>query len=30
MPKADFLSRLRARVKGVGMAQTVHGRIALS
>ena len=29
MPKADFLSRLRARVKGAGMAQTAHGRVAL-
>jgi len=30
MPKADFLSRLRARVKGAGMPQTAHGRVALS
>jgi len=29
MPKADFLSRLRARVKGAGMAQTAHGHVAL-
>jgi hypothetical protein len=29
MPKADFLSRLRARVKGAGMQQTAHGRVAL-
>lgn len=30
MPKADFVSRLRARVKGAGMQQTAHGRVALS
>src|SRR5262249_42085246 len=30
MPKADLLGRLRARVKGAGMPQAVHGRIALS
>jgi len=30
MPKADLLGRLRALVKGAGMPQAVHGRIALS
>ena len=30
MPKADFLSRLRARVKGAGISQAMSGRVALS
>jgi len=29
MLKGDFLTRLRARVKGAGMPQTAHGRVAL-